>query len=793
MEADLAALLRRHRAAAQFTQEDLAARSGVSVKAISALERGSRRRPQQKTLGQLATALGLSEPQLDGLVRAASGGGKAAKEPADRPRELPADVSVMVGRDELLIDAEARLTARSDSGAVPAVLCLYGAAGMGKSAVAVRVGHTVAGSYPDGQLFARLQDTDGEAVPARTALGRLLRSLGVPADRVPDREDERSALFRSQLAERAVLLVLDDAVDVAQVRPLMPADSRCGVIVTARRPMLGLEDAEHRELDRLSDKVSRQLLVELAHGSIAERDEAGVAAIVRQCAGLPLALRIVGLQLALTRGRDVDRVAAALADDARRLDSLVAGDLAVRTSLDVALATADEPARALFGRLALIGADEFSAWVAAPLLDCDEDAGAPVIERLADLGMIQLRRTTPHPRYGMHGLLRAYAAERLRQTAIDERSAAEVRYLTTLLKLATIADDALDHGMLPAEDLSHDGGRVLPNVEAAVAARPDEWLAVETAGAAAAVTRAVRAHRPDLAARLALRLNGHLAIRDDRETRLEALDTARRAIAGWTDLEGRLDLAYCGALTQGGGSARELLAVAEHTVASVARLGRPGFEVSALSYLGHAANRLCDFDRALRAHERALELVDANPDLRHLRPFRLAHVGWVLVDMGETRRGVEVLRQARSLSGGPSRPRAIMLVALADGLAEIGAVEEMASVVGEARRIVTELDDPLGDAHVDCRAAWLALLSGDADEADRLLDSAEAAFADHPDVNGTVLLQRVRAEVLRACGRLDEAKAILQATASAIGDEHPLGATLCRRVLASDAFAPVDN
>jgi DNA-binding SARP family transcriptional activator len=180
--------------------------------------------------------------------------------PETGPRELPADVGLLVGRDELLGELAKVLESAGRGSGVPAVVCLYGGAGTGKSAAAVRLGHRLADEYPGGQVFVRLQDVNGDAVPARAVLARLLRSLGVDPQTFPDSLEERSSLLRSTLAGRAVLLVFDDVLDAGQLRPLMPADGRCAVIATSRQPLLGLEDAVHREVRPLGDVPSLSLL-----------------------------------------------------------------------------------------------------------------------------------------------------------------------------------------------------------------------------------------------------------------------------------------------------------------------------------------------------------------------------------------------------------------------------------------------------------------------------------------------------------------------------------------------------
>jgi DNA-binding SARP family transcriptional activator len=174
----------------------------------------------------------------------------------ETPRELPADNGVLMGRDALLTELSAELS-RSRPDGVPAVICLYGAAGTGKSATAIRLAHQLVAKYPDGQLFARLQDVSGNPVPSRLVLGQLLRSLGVDGGALPETVEERASLLRSRLAGKSILLLLDDAVDAGQLRPLLPAGGRCAVVVASRQPILGLEDATHREIRPLPDDSDR--------------------------------------------------------------------------------------------------------------------------------------------------------------------------------------------------------------------------------------------------------------------------------------------------------------------------------------------------------------------------------------------------------------------------------------------------------------------------------------------------------------------------------------------------------
>jgi hypothetical protein len=532
--------------AEQPTRESLAAaqmlalyRSGRQTDALSAYA---------ELVRHLSDELGVEPgPQLRDLkvaiLRQDESLDFSATEPG--PRELPADIGVLVGRDDVLAELDGVLRRTGRPSSLPTVVCLYGAAGTGKSAAAVRLGHTLAAEFRDGQLFARLQDVNGEPVLPTILLGRLLRSLG--ADSLPESVEERSALLRSTLAGKAVLLVLDDAADAGQLRPLLPAASRCAVVVTSRRPLLGLEDAVHREIAPLPSGTSVELLAALSDRPAGELQE-----IVDYCVGLPLALRIVGARLSLIR-EDVAEVGKALADESSRLDYLVAGDRAVRASLDLTLRTAGETARRLFGYLALVGADEFSAWVAAPLLDLDERAAEAVLAELVALGLVQPRRISP-PTYGLHALVRARAVEAL-DTAAD-RDTVELRYLQAVLRLLAIADDQL--GEVIPHHLVFDRGEGRPlAVTDAEATRGAAWLDLEAPVLQAAVGLAVR--RPRLAAMLALRLDHYLIVRDHREMREQALADATEATAGGDPtLEAEVLRRLFAAKAQGGASLAEL-------------------------------------------------------------------------------------------------------------------------------------------------------------------------------------------------------------------------------------------
>ncbi|MFF0271301.1 BTAD domain-containing putative transcriptional regulator [Kribbella sp. NPDC004536] len=674
------------------------------------------------------------------------------------PRELPADIGLLLGRDDVLEEAADVLLRSGRRSGVPAVVCLYGAAGTGKSAAAVRLGHQLADSYPDGQLFVRLQDVDGQAIPPSTILGRLLRSLDV--DEIPDGLEARSGLLRTRLAGQNVLLVFDDALDAGQLRPLLPADDGCGVVVTSRRPMLGLEDATHRELLPLPDGTSAELL-----GALSGLGGAAVGDVVPYCAGLPLALRIVGARLALIR-EDVADVVRILDDESRRLDYLVAGDRAVRASLDLSLSVASGIARELFARLAVVGADEFAPWVAAPLLDQDEASAAAVLENLVALGLVQQRRIDP-PRYGLHGLVRGYAVELFGPAG---EPALERRYLDTVLRLVTIADEHIDHGAVILE-LDRGGDFELPDAELRAEAGA-AWLDVEGPVVRAAVERAL-VRWPRLGAMLALRFTGYLAVRDDREVRRSVLEDARQVAetAGEVDLEAELGRCLFAALAQAGAPPEELRPVAERARTAADRSGVVALRVGARNQLGWLAAAAGDFEGKLRVGEEMLAIVDSDPEAEALRSRALDQIGGALLLLGRVPESLVFRREVCRLDEPGTRLRAIRLVLLAETLLaddDLGAahVAELAVVLADARAIIERIGDELGSAHVDNTEAQLLVLTGRPAEAEVLLRRSAEVLSRRPDESGEGANAIGWARLQVAAGRPDEARRTL---ATAVG------------------------
>jgi DNA-binding SARP family transcriptional activator/tetratricopeptide (TPR) repeat protein len=360
-----------------------------------------------------------------------------------RPRQLPPDVPDFVGRIELLESLGARLTtARSPDS--PPILVITGVAGSGKTALLVRLAHRVREQYPDGQLFVALRGAGDEPVSPATVLGRFLLALGVPTDLTPPDLDSRTTLFRDMTAGRRLLVVLDDAADEAQVRPLIPAEPGCAVLITGRHRLTGLAGAQPTRLGALSDDDSLRLLRALLGDDRVAEEAAAARQLTEYCGGLPLALRLIGAQL-------VDRPHWALVDLAERLtaerdrlDWLAAGDLAVRASLSLSYQRLGPDHQRMFGLLGLLTVPTFASWAAAALLDVDPRTGERLLDDLVASHLVEpAQRASSGPRYRLHDLVRCFAMETVETEPEHVRRAAVARAAGCWLHLAEQAADKM--------------------------------------------------------------------------------------------------------------------------------------------------------------------------------------------------------------------------------------------------------------------------------------------------------------------------------------------------------------
>jgi tetratricopeptide (TPR) repeat protein/transcriptional regulator with XRE-family HTH domain len=435
------------RRSAGLTQEELAGRSGLSIRAISNLELGRARLPHPGTVHRLADALGLRGDSRAGFLAAAGrrlgGGGAADPLPADWParaggepvardgspvpaasgqtsavipRQLPAAVPQFTGRVRELAALNAVLDAtRPSYTAGVAVAAIDGPPGVGKTALAVGWAHQAAVRFPDGQLYANLCGfgSADKILAASTAIRGFLDALGIQAGQIPPDAASKAGLYRSLLAGKRVLIVADNARDSEQIRPLLPGSPGCLVLVTSRNRLIGLSAAEGARLitlDVLTDGEARELLTQRLGARRARAEPGAVGDLARLCGRLPLALAVVVARAAARPHMPLTALAAELADNAHRLGALQTGDPAtdVRTVFSWSCRHLGQEPAQLFRLLGVHPGPDITAQAAAALLGTQQDHARAMLDGLA---MANLATEQVPGRYSMHDLLRAYAAE----------------------------------------------------------------------------------------------------------------------------------------------------------------------------------------------------------------------------------------------------------------------------------------------------------------------------------------------------------------------------------------------
>ncbi|AGZ40607.1 ATP-binding protein [Actinoplanes friuliensis] len=473
-----------------LSQEELAEQASIDVKTLRMIETG-RRTPRPSTIRRLADALQLSGAARDEFVATAGGQTPAPSGPA----QLPPDVYGFVGRVPQLDILESVTAAATTGPAAVVISAVSGSAGVGKTALAVHWGHRVRARFPDGQLYVNLRGFDpaGSALNPSEAVRGFLGALGVPPENVPGDLDAQVALYRSLLTGKRMLLVLDNARDSAQVRPLLPGANGCLVLVTSRNELTGLvagHGARPLNLGLLSTGESRELLAgRLGEQRLAAEPDA-VDEIITRCARLPLALTIVAARAAMRPQLPLVELAAELRDSRERLDALTGDDPAsdVRSVFSWSSRALSPAASRLFRLLGLHPGPEVSVPAAASLSGTDPDTAAQLLAELT--GASLLAENAPG-RFTFHDLLRAYAGEQADGEPGEQRQAALRRMVDHYLHTALAADRILDEHRLPAAVTSViDDGVVLAPLDDSPGALA--WFTAEQPVLVAMVDQAAR-------------------------------------------------------------------------------------------------------------------------------------------------------------------------------------------------------------------------------------------------------------------------------------------------------------
>jgi tetratricopeptide (TPR) repeat protein len=456
------------------------------------------------------------------------------------PAQLPADVPDFTGRDSHLerLRGLVSQTRRRDNPAV-IVVVVAGTPGLGKTALAIHAAHLLRPDFPDGQLYVSLRGGSEQPVPPDEVLARFLRDLGVDGARVPVDAEERAAMYRTRLAERQMLIVLDDARDAAQVRPLLPGTGSCAVIVTSRHRLADLAGSHLVDLDVLDDREAAELFTRIIGAERADAEPGPVRDVLAVCAGLPLAIRIAGARLTARRSWSVRTLADRLADQRRRMDEFTAGDLAVRAAFQVSFDALRGPANRngtdsarVFRLLGVWQGPSIGLQAAAALVGEFEEPVADALEVLVDANLLE----SPAPdRYRLHDLLRAYAAER---AEADEAAQAIEEAVHRVLSWYLRAADATASVVAPYRDrVPLDPAE--PGGESLTFATPEQalgWCEQERANLVAATRQAASHGLHDIAWKLPVAAT---VCFDRHGYRTEWLTTHRIALASARELGDR--------------------------------------------------------------------------------------------------------------------------------------------------------------------------------------------------------------------------------------------------------------
>jgi tetratricopeptide (TPR) repeat protein/transcriptional regulator with XRE-family HTH domain len=698
--------LAERRKAVGLTQEQLAEQLGVERTTVVRWERGQTQ-PLPWLRPKLAQALGVSADRVEELLAAGSAPASPEGRAAAAPRQLPAAVADFTGRAAEL-QALTRMLDQAGPGAPGTVVisAIGGTAGVGKTALALHWAHHVAAWFPDGQLHVNLRGYDpDQPMPATDALAGFLRSLGVAGQDIPPDETERAARYRSLLAGRQMLIVLDNAATVEQVRPLLPGHPECRVVVTSRDSLAGLvarDGARRLDLDLLPLADAVALLRQLI-GARADTEPAAVTELAEQCARLPLALRVVA-ELAVARpAAPLAELVAELSDQQRRLQVLDAdGDprTAIRAVFFWSYDHLDHDTARAFQLAGLHPGAGFDAHALAALAGTSLDQAALLLATLTRGHLIQ---PAAQGRYAMHDLLRAYARE---QAAARDADGQAQQALTRLFDYYRSAAAAAMDLLYPAE--AHVRPRV-PPATAVMPAMPGDagartWLDRERPNLVAVIVHCAGHGRPQHAADLA--------------------GTVFRYLMDGSHLP-------------------EAHTIYSHALHAARRSGDPAAEARALNGLGGIGMMNGHLRGAAGHYRAALERYRQCGD-RAGQARVLGNLGITELQLHHPRSAAGYFRQAIAAfeDAGDSLSAARALSDLADADTELGYYDQAAEHLRRALPVLREAKHPVGEADALARIGDLNLRRGQLTQAAHLYGQALAIFRriDYPVGVATGLL-----------------------------------------------------
>jgi len=686
------------------------------------------------------------------------------------PRQLPPDPPDFVNRDELVAEAT-WLLGRVPGRAAPVVV-ICGPGGIGKTALARRIAHLSSQHYPDGQLHMELRATADQPAEPVEVLAQFLRALGAAA--VPETRAERVALYRTLLASRRVLVVLDDAADEAQIRDLIPASPGCGVLVTSRRRLPEIDGAHHLPpLSPLPPAAATELFLRVADNSgidlSGELDR--VARVVALCGGLPLALRIAGALRVQDHPQPTDELADRLAEQGA--EGFTYGELSVARTIGAGFDRLDSDARRLFLEFGLLQLPGFARWTAAALHGGSPAAAGAALSQLSARHMLEVAEPEGH--YRFHDLTRAWAARRARTEipAGEDRRAVLGRAYGALLTLTRRAHAALYGGDFEVIHSALPDWDAPPAVAADVDRDPLDWFERERLNISAAVSHCADAGLTGICWDLAVSAHEFYTLRGYFDDWQATHATALRACQAAGDQRGEgIVLALLGqpalaaSRRDGVSGPAELARAADLLAGCHDEHG----QAIALRTLANALLRRGQLVRPLKLFREALGGYEASGDTVG-RWQTLRYIGQSLLELGQDEEALSCLEAAQQLAGELGRPRLI-----AQSIYWLGRARLAVGDLDGARSAFTEMLGPYtepastGHAYAILGLALVALRRGEFADAEGHLQQAAGLARDGADagLEGRVYLAAAELAAARGAGQ-EQVAALEEAVACFAG------------------------
>lgn len=672
-------------------------------------------------------------------------------------RQLPPDTADFVGRGDFHNEVEPLLSPDSPGTAVP-IVAISGPPGAGKSALTISIGHRLRHRFPDGQLFVRLDGAGRSPRDPAEVLAELLTAVGISASAIPDNLEARAAAFRSQLADRTVLLVLDDAASSDQVEPLLPGTVGAAVLITSRRQLSGLPGAHSLRLKPFETREATEFLARMIGPRRVGGESVAADAIVQACGGLPLALRIVGARLAARTSMPLAAFAGRLADERRRLDELAIGDLATRAGLALSYESLPETVATAFRRLGLLGATDFASWVVTVLTDGGD--GERLVEHLVESSLLDEvgQDATGEPRYRLHDLLAVYAGELAAADGDDVNDATLRRYAEALLTLSDAACQQLplvvDHmPFLPVEwspllavddvvRLTGDGGK---------------WMLAEERHLDRVLQLCAERGWAQLAAHIAGRAFSYLDVYVSYERLLELLTLIRDSVrrSGNEVLEWRLSFSLTLQIIRTGVTTEALRTLTE-AVEVFERLDQPvelAVTLAALAYFERLHTGKPAVDLAGRAVEAARRSGSEEIYLSAVRELAM-----MLAQSGRYEESLPLLEEALAISKRlrDIAPQVQVLFGMSNNALANSDLARAVETSRMALDLVDGMDDLRAVGFVSSHAARVAAAAGDGAAAVELAERARRIFGEVGERLGSMGAIASLAEAYLVLGRYED-------------------------------------